>query len=50
MISFNRVRYSYASSGVAISGSLTISINGTPERILDSPEARQVYLGEGFRL
>jgi lipopolysaccharide export system ATP-binding protein len=27
-----------------------IVISGTPERILDSPEARQVYLGEGFRL
>ena len=27
-----------------------IVTSGTPERILDSPEARQVYLGEGFRL
>ncbi|HEV2282968.1 MAG TPA: LPS export ABC transporter ATP-binding protein [bacterium] len=27
-----------------------IVASGTPERILDSPEARQVYLGEGFRL
>ena len=27
-----------------------IVASGTPERILESPEARQVYLGEGFRL
>src|SRR5579863_4905498 len=32
MISFSRVRYSYASSGEEMSGSLTISINGTPVR------------------
>ena len=27
-----------------------IVASGTPERILENPEARQVYLGEGFRL
>ena len=27
-----------------------IVASGAPERILESPEARQVYLGEGFRL
>ncbi len=27
-----------------------IVTSGAPERILESPEARQVYLGEGFRL
>jgi lipopolysaccharide export system ATP-binding protein len=27
-----------------------IVATGAPERILESPEARQVYLGEGFRL
>ena len=33
MISFSRVRYSQASSGEEMSGSLTISISGTPERL-----------------
>ncbi len=27
-----------------------ILISGEPERLLESPEARQFYLGEGFRL